>query len=249
MPGLPDRSQVAPQRLGLGARGRGGVLVLVLLDHRAVEGQAGIGAGARGPDHDVPAMGGGGAFRAAGQGHHRQAGASAKLDFTLFDAGQGAAGIDNENQFSLLQSGLKAEAGRSHAVEARFAPALAGALQEHPVAAFGAKDEAAFDQLGHDVYGFGALQHGAGGAESRIAAQMADGAVGVPQQFATVGSLRGNGQGNRGQGGGGGQFGQGLEHGKYPFGSNHGVGTSRPYQKFQAQADLPQARALARLRW
>ena len=216
-PAYQMRSQVAPQRLGLGTGSRGGVLVLVLLDHRAVEGQAGIGAGARGPDHDVAAMGGGGAFRAGGQGHHRQAGAGAQLDLALLDARQGPAGIDNEDQFGLLQPGLEAEAGRSHAVEARGAPAMAGALQQHAVAAFGAEDEAAFDQLGHDVYGLGALQHGAGGAEGRVAAQVTDGAVGVPQQFAAVAGLSGNGEGNRGQGGGGGQFGQGLEHGSVSF--------------------------------
>src|SRR4051812_40732086 len=217
---LPDAGQVAPQRLGLGTRGGGGVFVLVLLDHRAVEGQPGIGAGARAPDHDVAAMGGGGAFRAAGQGHHRQAGAGAQLDLTLFDAGQGPAGVDNENQLGLLQPGLETEAGRSHAVEARRAPATAGAPQQNAVAAFGAEDEAAFDQLGHDVYGLGALQHGAGGAEGRVASQMIDDTVGVPQQFAAVVGLRGNGQGHCGQGGSGSQFGQGLQHGKYPFESN-----------------------------
>src|SRR6185437_16360793 len=166
----------------------------------------------------VPAVQGGGAFSARRQGHNGQSAGSADLDLTLLDAGQGAAGIDNENQFGLLQPGLEAEAGRSHAVEARFAPTMARALQQYPVAAFGTEDEAAFDQLGHDVYGLGALQHGAGGAERRVAAQVADGAVGVPQQFAAVGSLSRNGQGNRGQGGGGGQFGQGLEHGNILFG-------------------------------
>ena len=57
---------------------------------RAVEGQAAIGARARGPHHDVAAMGGGGAFRAAGQGDDGDAGAGAQLDLALFDAAQGA---------------------------------------------------------------------------------------------------------------------------------------------------------------
>src|SRR6185312_15868035 len=114
------------------------------------------------------------------------------------------AGVDNENQFGNLCPGLKPEAGRSHAVEARFAPAMAGALQEHAITAFGAKDEAAFDQLGHDVYSLSALQHGAGSAESRVAPQMIDHAVGVVQQLGAVVGLGGTSEGKRGQGGGGG---------------------------------------------
>src|SRR6185437_16945408 len=88
---------------------------------------------------------------------------------------------------------------------------------------FGAKDEAAFDQLGHDVYSLSALQHGAGSAESRVAPQMIDHAVGVVQQLGAVVGMGGTSEGKRGQGGGGGQFGQGLEHGTILLGSNTGL--------------------------
>jgi len=78
------------------------------------------------------------------------------------------------------------------------APAPAGALQKYAIAALGAEDEAAFDQLGHDVYGLGALQHGAGGAESRIAAQVIDGLVGVAQQLSLVVVVSQDGGGAKG---------------------------------------------------
>src|SRR5258706_4861180 len=61
---LPDTRQILAQRLRLRTGGRRGIRVLVLLDHGAVEGQAGLGARAGGPHHHVAAMGGGGAFRA-----------------------------------------------------------------------------------------------------------------------------------------------------------------------------------------
>ena len=46
------------------------------------------------------------------------------------NASQGAVGIDDEDQFGLLQPGLEAEGGGAHVVEFRFAPAAAGAAQD-----------------------------------------------------------------------------------------------------------------------
>ena len=58
---------------------------------------------------------------------------------------------------------------------------------KHAVAAFGAEDEAALDQLGHDVDGAGASSMARAVAEGRIMAHVAHGAVGVVQQFGLVG--------------------------------------------------------------
>src|SRR5258708_2213197 len=83
---LPDRRQVMARRGGVADRQRRGVLVIVRLDHRAVEGQAAIGARGRGPYDDVAAMQGGVAFRAARERSDGDAGIAADLEVTAFDA-------------------------------------------------------------------------------------------------------------------------------------------------------------------
>ena len=107
---LPDTGQILPQRRGGRTGGRDFIHLLVLLDDRPVEGQAGIGASARCPHHNVAAMGGGGAFRPAGEGDDRQAGAGAQLDLTLFNAAQGPFAVDDEDQFGFLQADLQTNA-------------------------------------------------------------------------------------------------------------------------------------------
>src|SRR6185436_9295338 len=93
---LPDTGQVSLQRLGRRSGGRNLVQVLVLFDHSAVEGQPAIGACARGPDHDIAAMGCSGAFGGAGQGNNGYAGAGTQLDLAFFNTAQGPLAVDDK---------------------------------------------------------------------------------------------------------------------------------------------------------
>ena len=112
--------------------------------------QAGIGARTRGPDHDIAAAGRGGPFRARRQIDKSHAPARAQLEIALFNSRKGLVAVDDEDQFRLLQAGLQAETGGTHAVEARDAPALAGALQQHAIAALNLTQQAKQLAIGGD---------------------------------------------------------------------------------------------------
>src|SRR5215469_506986 len=105
-------------------------------------------------------MAGGSAFHARGEGHQGDAAARAQLEVALLDTRERAVAHDDEDQFSPLKSGLESERSRTHAVEFGLAPFMtAGAPEQDAVTPFGAEDEAAFDQLGHNINTAGLVHH------------------------------------------------------------------------------------------
>src|SRR5450631_3352172 len=124
-------------------------------------------------------MGGGGAFCARRQIDDGETGARAKLDIALLDALESLLTVDDEHQFCLLQTDLQPEGSRAHAVEFWHAPAMAVADQQHAVATLGTEDEAALDELRHNIDGARAVDHAGGLGKSRVLLEVFDGLVGI----------------------------------------------------------------------
>src|ERR1051326_3690103 len=153
-------------------------------DHRTFQRQARVSAFALGPGDEIEIASGrrrGLGVRAEHQ--YRQSRLRAQFHFISHQGLQSAFAHDEENEFRHLDADLQTERRRTDCVERRAAPAVAGAGEQDPVAAFATDEEAALYQLRYHEHSLRRLKQLRGVAELRVVLRFRHRGISAPDQF------------------------------------------------------------------